>query len=164
MPLTNFPNGITVGGIYTQGVGDDVEQTTTASVMPNNLVVFTVVGGPIKIVELFSVCQTANDTTASTLQWTAVGTLGTTSATITGASATLASAVIGTNVALQGTALTTAPVINANGVNVSTNAVSIIVPAGTLKLTIGVGSTTGTWQHYIRYSALSPASQVTPAF
>ncbi len=163
MPLTNFPNGITVGGIYTQGVGDDVEQTT-AAVMSNNLVCFNVAGGPILIKELISVCQTVNDTTASTLQWTATGTLGTTSATITGASATLASAVVGTNVALQGTALSTAPVINANGVNVSTQAVGIIVPAGTLKLTIGVGSTTGTWIHYIRYSALSTTSQVTPAF
>ncbi len=163
MPLTNFPNGITVGGIYTQGVGDDVEQTS-AAVMSNNLVCFNVANGPIEIVDLISVCQTANDTTASTLQWTAVGTLGTTSATITGASATLASAVVGTNVALQGTALTTAPVINANGVNVSTKAVSIIVPQGTLKLTIGVGSTTGTWIHYIRYKALAVNAQVTPAF
>lgn len=162
MPLTNFPNGITVGGIYTQGVGADVEQTS-AAVMSDNLVCFNV-SGPIEIVDLISVCQTANDTTASTLQWTATGTLGTTSATITGASASLASATAGTNVALQGTALATAPVVNANGVNVSTKAVGIIVPAGTLKLTIGVGSTTGTWIHYIRYNALSVSSQVTPAF
>jgi hypothetical protein len=152
---------------YEKGAVDlqeSVVSTTTASVMSNALTVFTIAGGPIQIIEIVSQCVTANNTTASTLQWTSSGTLGTTTGTITGASATLASAVIGTTVALQGTALSTAPVINANGVNIAAVGTAIIVPAGTLSLTIGVGSTTGTWNHYLRYKPLAKGVTVTAAF
>jgi len=31
---------------------------------------------------------------------------------------------------------------------------------GTIKLVIAVGSTTGTWKHYLRYKPLSPSSTV----
>jgi hypothetical protein len=34
----------------------------------------------------------------------------------------------------------------------------IIVKDGTLKLVIGVGSTTGTWYHAIRYKPMTPDS------
>jgi hypothetical protein len=150
---------------YAKGTADmqQASVATGAAVMTNNLVCFTV-GGPIELVALQSICQTANDGTGSTLQWTATGTLGTTSATITGATTTLATAAAGTNVSCQFTALSTAPVINANGVNLIANSGSVVVPAGTLKLTIGTGSTTGTWKHYIRYRPLSPGTTVVAAF
>lgn len=137
---------------------------TGAAVISNGLTLFTVAGGPIEIEELLSICQTANDTTASTLQYQSAGTLGSTTQTISGATTTLASAAAGTSVIMQGTALTTAPVINANGAGITAVNGSIVVPAGTIKAVVGVGSTTGTWKHYIRYRPLAPGATVTAAF
>ena len=133
-------------------------QSATA-VMTNGMTVFTITGGPIQIRELLSVCVTANDATASTMQWQSVPTVGT-ATTFTGATATLANATAGTTVLIQPTALSTAPVIvtAANGgLHLGLVAQNrIIVKNGTIKLVIGVGSTTGTWTHLIRYQPLSP--------
>lgn len=137
---------------------------TGAAVISNGLVLFTVAGGPVEIVELVSICRTANDATASTLQFQSAGTLGATTQTISGASASLANAAIGASVVLQGTALSTAPVVNANGAGISAVPGSIIVPAGSIKAVVGVGSTTGTWNHYLRYRPLAPGAVVTAAF
>jgi hypothetical protein len=137
---------------------------TTAAIISNGLALFTVAGGPIEIVELLSIAQTANDATASTLQYQSAGTLGTTTQTISGASASLASVTAGTSVVLQGTALSTAPVVNANGAGISAVPGSIVAPAGSIKAVVGVGSTTGTWKHYLRYRPLAPGAVVTAAF
>jgi hypothetical protein len=136
---------------------------SSTKVMVTGDIVFTITGGPIQIQELLSVCVTANDATASTLQWQSVPTVGT-ATTITGATATLASATAGTTVLIQPTALSTAPVIvtAANGgLHLGLVAQNhIIVKDGTLKLVIGVGSTTGTWYHCLRYKPLTPDSLV----
>ena len=138
-----------------------VESAT--AVMVNGNTVFTITGGPIQIVDLVSVCVTANDATASTMQWQSTPTIGT-ATTFSGASATLASATAGTNVRLAPTALATAPVIvaaAAGGVQLGTNVANFIdVKEGTIKLVIGVGSTTGTWKHYLRYKPLSTLTMV----
>jgi len=130
-------------------------------VLVNGMTLFTITGGPIQIRELMAVCVSANDATASTLQWQSVPTVGT-AATISGATATLASATAGTTVLLTPTALTTAPTIvaaSAGGVQLGLVAQNrIIVKNGTIKAVIGVGSTTGTWYHLIRYKPLSPDS------
>lgn len=135
-------------------------QSGTA-VMVNGMTVFTITGGPIQIRELLSICVTANDTTASTLQWQSVPAVGT-AATISGATTTLASATAGTTILLTPTALTTAPTIStaaAGGLHLGLVAQNhIIVKNGTLKLVIGTGSTTGTWTHCIRYTPLTPDS------
>jgi len=132
---------------------------SATGVMTNGMTVFTVTGGPIQILELISICVTANDATASTLQWQSVPTVGT-ATTFTGATATLASATAGTTVLIQPTALTTAPVIvaaAAGGLHLGLVAQNhIIVKNGTIKLVIAVGSTTGTWTHGIRYKPLTP--------
>lgn len=141
--------------------GADGAAVTSTTAMVNGNTIFTIANGPIEILSLLSICQTANDATASTLQYQSAGTLGTTTATISGASATLANAAIGTSVSWQGTALATAPVINANGANIVATPGGIVVPAGTLKLVIGVGSTTGTWKHYIRYRPFGASVTVT---
>lgn len=146
-----------VSSITTQQETSVVSSNT--GTMVNGATIFTVAGGPIMITGLVSICQTANDTTASTLQYATVSTLGSLAGTISGASATLASAVAGTVVTLIGTALSTAPVISATGVGLMTFT-PIEVQAGTIKLTIGVGSTTGTWKHYLRYQPLAPGVTV----
>ena len=136
---------------------------SSTKVMVTGDIVFTITGGPIQIQELLSVCVTANDATASTLQWQSVPTVGT-ATTITGATATLASATAGTTVLIQPTALTTAPVIvaaSAGGLHLGLVAQNhIIVKDGTLKLVIAIGSTTGTWYHCLRYVPLTPDSLV----
>ena len=124
------------------------------STMVNATTIFNVVGGPIIIKQIISLCITANDATASTLQYSADGTAGS-AVTISAASASLANAAIGTIVATAPGTLATAPAVYASGVGIL-GALSggIVVPAGIITTVIGVGSTTGTWQHIIQYESL----------
>lgn len=131
---------------------------TVAAIMVNGDVLFTITGGPIAITGLQSVCITANGATASTLQYTHDPDAGA-ATTISAASASLESAAIGASVTLIGTALTTAPTVTANGACLGQTR-EIIVQPGTIKAVIGVGSTTGTWKHNIRYRPLNPDAQV----
>lgn len=155
---------------YTDGY-DLAEKSvaTSAAVMVNGTTVFTIAGGPIVARELVSVCITANNGTASTLQWSADGTDGA-AATITAASASLASAAAGATVVTQFTALTTAPALYAaasGGVGITrptSTAHGILVPAGIITYVIGVGSTTGTWKHYLRYTPMVRGITVTASF
>ena len=130
---------------------------TEAKVMVNGDIIFTIVGGPIQIWSLHSECISANNTTASTMQYQSVPTVGTATA-ISGASTTLASIAAGATVLLTPTALSTAPTIilpAAGGVQLGLVAQNkIIVNPGTIKLVIGTGSTTGTWKHFLRYKSL----------
>jgi hypothetical protein len=130
-----------------------------AAVMANNDVLFTVKGGPVLVEALISECVTANDGTASTLKYVAVPTVGT-ATDLCAASASLASAAAGATVAAKLDALATAAALNANGPGIGPGGGSVIVPPGTIKAGIGVGSTTGTWRHYIRYRPLAAGAIV----
>ena len=136
----------------------------TTAVLVSGTTIFTIAGGPIEILSLVARCVTGNDGTASTLQWSADPTDGA-AATFSGVSASLANAAAGAMAILQGTALTTAPIVNATGVGLSmsgaTPTLGIIVGAGIITTTIGVGSTTGTWQHHLRFRPLSRGVTVT---
>lgn len=132
-----------------------------AAVMVNGDDIFTITGGPIEILALGAICVSADDGTASTLQYRADGTDGS-ATTITGASASLASAAAGTIVAAVPGTLATAPAVYANGVGIN-GTVGIIVPAGIIEIVIGVGSTTGTWKHFMRYRPLVTGVQVNAA-
>lgn len=132
---------------------------SATAVMVNADVIFTIVNGPIVIIDLMSVCQTANDATASTLQYQSVPSgAGMSAATISGATSSLASVALGATARLTPTALTTAPTLvlaTAGGVSLGLDAANkILVHQGTIKIVIGVGSTTGTWKHYLRYIPL----------
>lgn len=132
-------------------------------VMVNADIVFTITGGPIAIEMLESECISANNATASTMQWQSVPTVGS-AATISAATTTLASIAAGATVLLNQTSLATAPTIAlaaAGGVQLGPNISNrIIVQPGTLKLVIGVGSTTGTWKHRMNWTPLSKNSFV----
>lgn len=130
-----------------------------AAVMTNGMTLFTVTGGPLWIMGLTSLCVTANNGTASTLQYSITPTTGAGAQTISAASASLASAAAGASVTLLGTALSTAANLNANGPNLGMTA-PMFCPIGTITAVIGVGSTTGTWEHYIYYWPLSGATAV----
>ena len=136
---------------------------SATAVMVNGDTLFTVAGGPIEILQLQSVCISANNGTASTLQYQSAPTVGS-AATISGASASLASATAGSTVTLNATALSTAPDLvaaAAGGVQLGAAVANrIIVQAGTIKAVIAVGSTTGTWKHYISYRPLAPGVTV----
>jgi len=125
----------------------------SAAVMTNGQTIFTVAGGPILIYGLVSLCVTANNGTASTLQYSITPTTGAGAQTISAASASLASAAAGASVSLLGTALSTAASLNANGPNLGMTA-PLFCPAGTITMVVGVGSTTGTWQHHLYYAAI----------
>ena len=132
----------------------------SAAVMVNGNTIFTVTGGPILIQALVSLCVTANNGTASTLQYSVTPTVGAGAQTISAASASLASAAAGASVTLAGTALSTAALLNANGPNLIANPGTIFCPAGTITMVVGVGSTTGTWEHHMLYWALGPGIRV----
>ena len=138
--------------------------TTVAAVIANGTnTQFTIAGGPIEILTLLSVCVVANDATASTLQWTVDPTDGA-ATTISGASATLASVAAGTIVNINGV-LATAAVITAAGTAISQGSGGtgggIIAPVGVIQSIIGVGATTGTWTHHLRYKPLARGVTVT---
>lgn len=138
--------------------------TTTAAVMVTGTTIFTVAGAPILITELVSHCVTVCDGTASTLQWSADGTVGG-AVTFTAASASLASFAAGGFVACNFTALSTAPDLTVASVGLaSVKTRGVIVMPGIITTTIGVGSTTGTFNHYMRYQPLGLGVTVTPAF
>lgn len=155
------PVPLLVSASGTLQITDDVGEKAVASataVMVNGDIVFTIANGPIIIIDLLSECITANNGTASTMQWQSAPTVGS-AATISGASASLASATAGSTVRLAPTALSTAPTLVAaasGGVQLGTNVANLItVQPGTLKLVIATGSTTGTWKHYLRYQPLA---------
>jgi hypothetical protein len=125
------------------------------AVMVNGNTIFTVTNGPIIINALVSLCVTSNGAVASTLQYSVTPTVGAGAQTISAASASLLNAAAGASVTLAGTALSTAALLNANGPNLIANPGTIFCPAGVITMVIGVGSTTGTWQHHIWYTALA---------
>jgi hypothetical protein len=126
-----------------------------AAVLTNGQVLFTVSGGPILVTKILGYCVTDNDATASTFQVTATPTVGT-ATTITGASASLASVVAGTLIICTLATAATAPAVVAAGVAVGGQTTRAVVPAGTINATVGVGSTTGTWEWFIQYEPLAP--------
>ena len=141
--------------------------TTTAATLVSGTTIFTITGGPLLVTNLVSLCVTANDTTASTIRWSADATIGGTATTFTGASATLASLAAGDMVICNFTALATAPDIMSTGTSAALGAIltrGIILQAGIITTTIAVGLTTGTWNHILSYVPLSSLTVVTPAF
>jgi len=165
-PLITLPTGALFSPYIDVTAMADKSVETSAAVMVNGLDTFNIVGGPIVADELISVCVTANNGTASTLQWQADGTDGS-ATTFTGASASLASAAAGTFAVTHFTATTTAPVLYTAGVGISrptSTAHGMTIPAGIIEMVIGTGSTTGTWKHYLRYRPLARGVIVTALF
>lgn len=146
---------------YAKGTSDLQEKVVLSSTaaMVNGNTIFTVTGGPIEIQALVSECVTGNDATASTVQYSITPTTGSPQ-TISAASASIANAAAGASITLAGTALSTAALYNANGPNLIANPGTIYCPAGTITVVVGVGSTTGTWRHRIRYRPLATGVSV----
>lgn len=137
---------------------------TSAKVMVNGDTLFNVVGDVI-IYALLSECYTANNATASTLQYSVTNNTTSTSQTISIASASLANAAQGVSTLVQLGALTNAPVVsNASGVGAFPWGAIRVANNSSIKTVIGVGSTTGTWAHYVRWEPLTPGAYITPAF
>lgn len=140
----------------------DHTAATSAKIMVSGDTIFTVVGD-IQIVSLVSECQTANGATASTLQFSSTTALGSTLA-LSNASTSLANVAAGYSVAIAaGSSLAEAPIQSASGIMLNTASRGVRLPAGALKIVIGVGSTTGTWRHFIRYEPLLEGSYIIAA-
>lgn len=141
---------------YVKGTANLQERVAkkTAATLTNGVTLFTIAGGPIEIQALVLICETGNDATASTIQFSVTPTSGS-AQTISGASASVANATAGASIALAGTALATAALYNANGPNLMANPGTILAPAGTVTAVVAIGSTTGTWAAYIRYKPLA---------
>jgi hypothetical protein len=155
---------VTDGGVD----GNGQVTVTGAGLLVNGTTAFTVAGGFIRITDLFSVNVVDSDSAASTIQWSADGTLGS-AVTITAASASTASVAPGGIVNCNFTALSTAPVIAADGVALqgptTSTGGSVIVPAGVITMVIGgADTTTSTWKHVMRWVPLGPGVTVTAGF
>jgi len=136
-------------------VQGEKSSTTSTAVMTNGDTIFTVANGPIEILSLVSECITLNDATASTLQYSADPETGV-ATTFSGASASLANAAAGSAVVLNGTALTTAPdVVDPLVALTGVHTRGVIANRGVITIVIGVGTTTGTWVHRLRWRPLS---------
>jgi len=117
------------------------------------------------IYALSSECYTVNDATATTVQYSVTNNTTVTSQTISAATASLASKVPATSVLLQLGALTNAPVIsNASGVGAFPWGAIRVTANSSINLIVGIGSTTGTWKHYIRYEPLEIGATISAAF
>ena len=139
---------------------------SSTKVMTNGDSVFTIAGGPIKVHAIVSECITANDGTATTMQWQHNPTVGS-AKTISAASAALTSLAAGGTVRLNQTSLATAPdVVRAanGGVQIGANVGNhMTLGAGVVKLVVGTGPTTGTWRHSMLYEPMAPNTTVTAA-
>lgn len=146
--------------IETHVQGEKASAGATA-VMVTADVLFTIANGPIEVLSLVSQCVTGNDATATTLQYTATPTVGD-ATNFSGSSASLASMTAGEGVVLNGTALSTAPDLTAGALVALTGVHTrgVIVDAGVIELSLGVGSTTGTWKHFLRWRPLAPGVTV----
>jgi len=144
-------------------LSNNSERTVTTSipaVMSDGLSIFGILNGPIELKAYIARCVTPNNATATTFILSSIPTVGVPS-DICGASASLANAIAGTIINLVGNTLATPPVISPAGTAIS-QLFPILIPTGILKLTIGVGSTTGTWVHHLRYMPLDKDVVVTP--
>jgi hypothetical protein len=131
--------------------------------MVNGDTIFNVVGD-IQVLSLVSECYTDNNATASTLQYS-VTTARAVTQTLSAASTSLANKTAGTTVALAAAAtLAEGLIVSDSGVSINTASRGVRVPNGAIKTVIGVGSTTGTWKHYLRWEPLEEGSYVTAAF
>jgi hypothetical protein len=130
----------------------EVSYFSATAAMVNGATIFTAVGD-VQILNLYSDIVTPNDTTASTLQY-AITPTGGSQTTISGTSSSLASLAVPATVVCLGGALATAPSVNPQGVGVGMAQAGIIFPSGIMTIVIGVGSTVGTWRHFIRYRPL----------
>lgn len=143
--------------------------STGAALLVDGTTVFTIAGGPIRVIDLLSYVIVGGDSTAATLKWNADGTVGA-ATDFTGASSAVTSLAAGGVVYCNFTALNTAPVITQTagvalaGPTTSTGG-GIYVPAGIIKMVIGSGPTvTATYQHFMRWVPLARGVTVTAAF
>lgn len=137
---------------------------TSAAVMTNGLTLFNVTGD-VLVFAILSECYTANGATASTLQYTSTNNTTSTTGNMSAASASLANAAIGVSVIAQLGAVSNAPTVTtASGVGVFPWGAIRLPGNSSIKAVVGVGSTTGTWAHYIHWQPLEDGAIITPAF
>ena len=137
-------------------LSSETNAVSNSKVMVNGDTLFTLTGD-IRIINLVSECISANDGTLTTIQYSITPTIGSATA-ISGVSASLASLAAGSIITVVGDALATAPVISTTGVGLAQTARGIYAPTGSIKIVVAVGSTTGTWRHYLRYTPLEPGA------
>lgn len=132
--------------------------------MTNGDILFNITGD-VLIYALVSECYTANDATATQIQYNVTNNTTSTSQTISGFSNGLASSQVGTALVAQFTALTVAPAkTSAAGVGFSPSGSVRIAANSDLKIISNSAPTTGMWRHCIKYELLDESATVTAAF
>ncbi len=122
--------------------------------------IFTIAGGPIEVLGLYWIWQTAAQAVATTLQFNVNATSGG-ATTVSGASASQSGVAAGTSGMCVGT-FVTAPTITTGG-TVATGTVKFMVPAGSIQYIAGTSANTGLVTWYLRYRPLARGVTVVAA-
>jgi len=144
---------------------------TTAAVLTQTaspgVTLFTIAGGPIEVVSLFTIVATVAGATATTIQYVSNPTLGAATLNLNAACTTLSGVAAGTTITLSGTSAATASVINLPNsatAQITTTTNRYFAQVGNIAIIVGGASNTGTFQHYLRYKPLAKGVTVTAAF
>jgi len=136
---------------------------TSTKVMTDADVIFTVNGGPIEIITLFSTCVTLNDGSVVLARYRGNPTAGS-QLVFSGFTSSLANIPANSVFVLDPQALSTGPPLTSGtGVSLGGAKNGIIIPEGTIQLSISGGPTTGTWRHCMSYRPLDENSTVVGA-
>jgi hypothetical protein len=148
------------GNVQAPAVEQLVTRAPAAVPATTTTTIFTVVGGPVRVTELYGVVTTAIANTACTVVFTTNAT-GLSAVTISGASASIASAAVGTTISITGV-LATAAALTADQTHLA-QASGIFVGPGTIAITTSGSPATGQIAFYCRYMPLSPGAAVIAA-
>ncbi len=136
-------------------------KTVPATAVSPGTVVFTVTGGPIKIVQLIIEVTTVIANTATLCTWATTDTVSATTQTISGASLTIATIAAGRQLTLDPVALSTAIPISAAGGSSLGNPTAgnaglggIIMMPGTCNLITDASPATGNIKYHLTYLPL----------
>lgn len=134
--------------------------SSSIKVMADDDTIFTIVGGPIEIISLFSKCITANNASATLVQYRG-NPLSGLALTFSGLTASLQSLQPNSVFVFNPVSFTTSPAITfTSGVALGGSKNGILMPEGSIQLNVSVGPTTGTWKHFMSYRAMDKNSIV----
>lgn len=152
--------GSAAGSLESEPVEKTVERATSILPATTNLTLFTIVGGPIELINIEGIVTVVLPAVANLVKLTAVAT-GLTAVDLCAASADLTGAAVGTVLSITGT-LATAMVVSANQTRIAQATRQIIHP-GIIRVNTTGTMTTGQVKWSMRYRPLAAGAYAVAA-
>lgn len=152
--------GGAIGALDSPSQAQVVERLASLLPATTNLTIFTIVGGPVEVINIEGLVVVALAATANLAKLTAVAT-GLTAVDLCAASADLTGAAVGTVLSITGT-LANAMVISANQTRIA-QATRVIVHPGIIRVNTTGTMATGTVKWSMRYAPLAAGAYVVAA-